>query len=252
MSDRAPIPTDPELDDTVTGRQIKLAGIVSDVHDIFYGGAAARAGGTGNEKDILAALDTAKPLILRLQEWHEYLPEHLHMTTIKKSCGFCANGALHLAHISVEIMLCRALVRITTSDTPADLCRLLHLAARRKVQDVVSLMESLRPEHTAAFWGTAASYQVAEAGSLAGLLWATAGSADEIEWCASRIEDLRWALRARAAAATFAREALYLIKRDVGGLGILKMDTGIGKRCVPETNRANESPGNVARDVSER
>lgn len=228
----------PEGDsDVTTGwdiflRQIGLGGIMSDVHETFYGGAAARAGGTGDEKDIFAAVDTAKPLILRLREWHEDLPEHLHMTTIRKSRSLCANGALHLAYISVEIMLYRALVRIKTSDTPADLYRSLRLVARRKVQDLDGLMESLRPEHTAAFWGTTASCQVAEAGSLAGLLWATAGSADEMEWCASRVEDLRWALRVRGAAAIFAREALRLIKRDVGGLGIVKMDTGTGAAGV--------------------
>jgi hypothetical protein len=44
-------------------------------------------------------------------------------------------------------------------------------------------------------------------------------------WCSAQIEDLRWALRVRGAAAAFARQALHLIERDVGGLGIVKMST---------------------------
>ncbi|KAK2595218.1 Fungal specific transcription factor [Conoideocrella luteorostrata] len=211
-------------------KHVELTRIMSEVHETFYSGAATRAGGTWDREGILAAVDMAKPLILRLREWYENLPRHLHMEAIK-SRGLCANGAIHLAYMSVEVTLYRALVRNITPDTPADLHQSLRSAARRKVQDVVSLMESLRPEHTAAFWGSAASYQAAEGGSLAGLLWATADSAEEMSWCSAQIEDLRWALRVRGAAAAFAREALHLIERDVGGLGIVKMNTEYGERC---------------------
>jgi hypothetical protein len=230
----------PELDDAVDGgvdgdsdiatgwdiflRHIELTRIMSDVHETLYSGAATRAGGTWDQKGIHAAVDMAKPLILRLREWHGNLPRHLHMSTTK-SRGLCANGAIHLAYMSIQVSLHRALVRNITPDTPVDLHQSLRSAARRKVEDVVGLMESLRPEHTAAFWGSAAAYQAAEAGSLAGLLWATADSAEEMAWCSAQIEDLRWALRVRGAAAAFARQALHLIERDVGGLGIVKMST---------------------------
>jgi hypothetical protein len=206
-------------------KHIELTRIMSEVHETFYSGAATRAGGTWDQKGILAAVDMAKPLIHRLRVWYENLPQHLGMATTK-SRGLCANGAIHLAYMSVEISLYRALVRNITPDTPADLHQSLRSAAQRKVQDVVSLMESLRPEHTAAFWGSAAAYQAAEAGSLAGFLWATADSADEMAWYSAQIEDLRWALRVRGAAAAFARQALHLIERDVGGLGIVKMSKG--------------------------
>ncbi|KAJ4269521.1 Fungal specific transcription factor [Fusarium torreyae] len=202
-------------------RHIELTQILSDVIRTFYSAAATRAGGTLDQMGVVAAVELAKPLVFRLREWHGNLPLRLqlHNTQLRE---LCANGALHLAHAAVEIALHRALVRITTPDTPASLYEVLRSTARAKLQSAIELLGSLRPEHTAAFWGSAAAYQAAEIGSLAGLLWATADSYDEMAWCASRVDELRWALRVRGAAAPFAREALRLLERDIGGLGMVK------------------------------
>ena len=202
-------------------RHIELSQLLSEVVSMFYSAKATRTGGTLDQMGIVAAVEMAKPLVFRLREWHAGLPPHLQMdnTNFRE---LCANGALHLAHVAVEITLHRALIRAMTPDTPEPLHDALRSTARTKVQDAIKLLGSLQPEHTAAFWGSAASYQVAAVGSLTGLLWATAGSAEEMSWCAARVEDLRWALRVRGAAAPFAREALRLIERDIGGLGIVK------------------------------
>ncbi|KAF5019334.1 hypothetical protein F66182_8662 [Fusarium sp. NRRL 66182] len=202
-------------------RHIELTHILSDVIRTFYSAAATRAGGTLDQMGVVAAVELAKPLVFRLREFHANLPLRLQLQSTQLR-ELCANGALHLAHAAVEIALHRALVRITTPDTPASLYEVLRTTARAKLQAAVELLASLRPEHTAAFWGSAAAYQAAEIGSLAGLLWATADSFDEMAWCTSRVEELRWALRVRGAAAPFAREALRLLERDIGGLGMVK------------------------------
>ncbi|KAL5613903.1 hypothetical protein FOVSG1_002966 [Fusarium oxysporum f. sp. vasinfectum] len=202
-------------------RHIELTQILSDVIRTFYSAAATRVGGTLDQMGVVAAVELAKPLVFRLREWHANLPARLQLQNTQLR-ELCANGALHLAHAAVEIALHRALVRITTPDTPASLYEVLRSTARAKLQSAIELLGSLRPEHTAAFWGSAAAYQAAEIGSLAGLLWATADSFDEMAWCASRVDELRWALRVRGAAAPFAREALRLLERDIGGLGMVK------------------------------
>ncbi|KAI5458594.1 fungal-specific transcription factor domain-containing protein [Mariannaea sp. PMI_226] len=201
-------------------RHIELTHILSDVIRTFYSAAATRTGGTLDQMGVVAAVELAKPLVFRLREWHASLPPQLHLMSTKIR-ELCANGALHLAHASIEIALHRALIRILTPDTPSNLYDLLRSTARTKVQSAIELLGSLRPEHTAAFWGSAAAYQAAEVGSLAGLLWATADSFEEMAWCAARIEELRWALRVRGAATPFAREALRLLERDIGGLGMV-------------------------------
>ncbi|KAG5659266.1 hypothetical protein KAF25_000468 [Fusarium avenaceum] len=202
-------------------RHIELTQILSDVIRTFYSAGATRVGGSLDQMGVVAAVELAKPLVFRLRDWHANLPLRLQLQSTQLR-ELCANGALHLAHAAVEIALHRALVRITTPDTPTSLYDVLRSTARAKLQSSIELLGSLRPEHTAAFWGSAAAYQAAEIGSLAGLLWATADSFDEMAWCASRIEELRWALRVRGAATPFAREALRLLERDIGGLGMVK------------------------------
>lgn len=205
-------------------RHIELAQILSDVTHTFYTASATRSGGTLDQMGVVAAVELAKPLVLRLREWHATLPSRLQLnsTSVRE---LCANGAMHLAHAAVEVALHRALVRIMTPDTPESLYKVVRSTARARVQAGIELITSLRPEHTAAFWGSAAAYQVAEIGSLGGLLWATADSSDEMAWCAARVEELRWALRVRGSATAFAREALRLLERDIGGLGMVKANS---------------------------
>lgn len=49
-------------------------------------------------------------------------------------------------------------------------------------------------------------------------MWATAEGSDEMEWCATQWNDLKWALRIRGTAVPFAREALQLLEDEAGGL----------------------------------
>ncbi|KAF7547465.1 hypothetical protein G7046_g8994 [Stylonectria norvegica] len=215
-------------------RHIELAHLLSDVTRTFYTTSASRTGGALDQMGVVAAVELAKPLVLRLRQWHANLPNRLLLESTKIR-ELCANGALHLAHAAVDIALHRALVRIMTPDTPEQLYDVVRSTARAKLQAAITLLGSLQPEHTAAFWGSASAYQAAEVGSLAGLLWATADSSEEMAWCAARVEELRWALRVRGAAAVFAREALRLLEREIGGLGMLgtKSDDEMtsGARC---------------------
>jgi hypothetical protein len=200
---------------------IEISQILKDVMRNYYTTAATRRGGSLDSMGVVAAVDLAKPILARLRQWQVTLPQDLSFDTSQPR-SLCPSASLHLAYHAVVVALYRALVRILTPETPPSLHVAVRTAARAKVQAAIELLSNMRPEHTAAFWGSAATYQVATIGSLAGLLWATAETADEMAWCAARVEDLKWALRVRGVAAPFARQSLRLLEREIGGLAVVK------------------------------
>ncbi|EMR61854.1 putative transcriptional activator protein dal81 protein [Eutypa lata UCREL1] len=205
-------------------RHIELSHILREIMCKYYTTAATRRDGSLDNMGVVAAVDLAKPIIARLRQWQATLPDELSFTASASQPRrpLCASASLHLAYHAVIIALYRALVRLLTpgDPTPPSLHAAVRTAARDKVQAAVELLGSMQPEHTAAFWGSAASHQVAMIGGFAGLLWATAETAEEMAWCAARVEDLKWALKVRGAGAPFARQALRLLEREIGGLTV--------------------------------
>jgi hypothetical protein len=195
-------------------RHTQLAQILTEVMRNFYTSAATKPGGTLDQVGAVAATELAKPLMLQLRQWHADLPEQLRLENAQPR-KLSANGSLHIAYVAVEVALHRALVRLLNPSTPPQLTQAVRLAARNRVQSAISLLESLQPEHTGAFWGAASAYQVGVVGSLACLLWATAEDQEEMQWCAKKVEDLRWVLRVRSKASVFMKEALKLIEKDL-------------------------------------
>lgn len=202
-------------------RHVELARITTDVISAFYSARATRVGGALDQMGIAGVMELAQPIVLRLREWHGALPESLQLQS-KQRGKLCANGSLHLAYMSMEIAIHRTLLRALTPYTSEPTRNGVRAAARSKLHAAADLLSSLEPEHTAAFWGAAAAHQAAHAGSLGALLWATAETADEMAWCAARVDELRWALRVRGTAAPFARDALWLLERDVGGISVVR------------------------------
>ncbi|UKZ76875.1 hypothetical protein TrVFT333_004590 [Trichoderma virens FT-333] len=200
-------------------RQVELAQMLSEILTTFYSATACRRGGTLDQMSIVERVGLAKPMGLRIREWYAALPQYLLLDNTNTMRELCTVGALHLAYVAVEIALYRALVRAMTPDTPQSLRDVLVQTGKAKVQAGVDFLCALRPEHTASFWGSAAAYQVAEIGALINLL----GSRPDVDkedktWCTARMEDLQWELRLRGSAASFARDGLRLLGRDVLGL----------------------------------
>ena len=199
-------------------RNVELAQILSRVLTTFYSASACCEGGSLDQLGIVGVVELAKPIIIQLRQWHSSLSQRLRLETIRFR-ELCATGALHLAHAATEIILHRALIRAMGPETPESLQKALWSTARTKVHSAIELLNSLRPEHTAAFWGSAAAYQAAQIASLAALLWTKAESQEDLEWCRARMEDVRWALRVRGAAVPFARDALRLVERAFSSVG---------------------------------
>lgn len=204
---------------------IELAQILNQVYRTYYTTNAQRRDGDLDRMGVRAAVDLAQPILLRLSQWKSDLPDDLSFTTSHRR-SLCASASLHLAYHAVIIALYRALVRILTPHTPQSLHAAVRSAAKQKLEAAVQLLSSMSPEHTAAFWGGVASYQAAMIGAFAGLLWATAESSEEMTWCVMRLDDLKWALRIRGAAAPFARQALQLLERETGSFSAARQTEG--------------------------
>ncbi|KAJ4985794.1 transcription factor [Stagonosporopsis vannaccii] len=196
-------------------RHIELSQILDDVNRKYYVASAQRRHGSLDRMGPRAAVDLAQPILVRLSEWKAALPEDLAFST-PYGRSVCASASLHLAYHSVIIALYRALVRVLAPQAPRSLHTAVRGAARQKLEAAVQLLNSISPEHTAAFWGGVAPYQIAMIGAFAGLLWATAEDSDEMAWCATRWDDFKWALRIRGNGASFAREALRLLECETG------------------------------------
>jgi len=196
---------------------IELSQILDDVNRTYYAATAQRRDGTLDKMGVLAAVDLAQPILVKLSHWKSALPEELGFSTTQDRT-VCASASLHLAYHTVVVLLYRALVRILTPQAPPSLHAAVRSAARKNLEAAIRLLMSLGPEHTAAFWGGVASYQVGMIGSFAGLLWATAEDSDEMTWCVARLDDLKWVLQIRGGAAPFARKALQLLESEVGSL----------------------------------
>ncbi|KAI1375791.1 fungal-specific transcription factor domain-containing protein [Hypoxylon crocopeplum] len=205
-------------------RHVELAQMLTEIVRRFYTSAATKPGGTLDRMGVVAAAEMAKPLLLRLREWHAGLPAKLRVESVQPR-KLSAAGSLHVAYAAAEVALHRALIRILTPNAPADLAHAVRSGAKSTVQRAVGLLGSLTPEHTGAFWGGATAHQIAVVGSLAGLLWATAETPEEIDWCSKKVDELRWVLRVRGQAAAFMREALRLLEGDVGQVGLIRPST---------------------------
>ncbi|KAK9413181.1 putative Zn(2)-C6 fungal-type domain-containing protein [Seiridium unicorne] len=137
---------------------IELLQILGDINRDYYTTAATRRGGSLDKLGVCAAVGLAKPIIARLSRWEATLPKDLEFTALQPRT-LCASACLHLAYHTVIIALYRALVRILTPNTPASLHSAVRSAVRDKLQAALELLGSMLPEHTAAFWGSVASYQ---------------------------------------------------------------------------------------------
>ncbi|KAH8171273.1 fungal specific transcription factor domain-containing protein [Sarocladium implicatum] len=201
-------------------RQAQLATILSDVIANFYTNAATKMGGILDQLGAINAVNLARPLVLRLRDWYTSLPVELAVDNIQFR-RLSANASLHLSFAAVSISLDRALLRVLTPTSPPDLTFAVRSTAKSRVTSTIAFLKSLQPEHMGALWGGASAHQVVSVGSLAGLLWATTEDAEEMGWCAERMDELRWCLRVRGQGAAFMREALRLLDSDWGRLDFI-------------------------------
>lgn len=212
--------TEDEQEDNHRGRilfaqMIALTQIMAEVMDTFYTQTAIHDFANAGEKSTELILARAKPVQIKLRQWHERLPAEVKMNAPSKG-KLTSTGYLHLAYFATEITLHRRIVQSldsASSDSPAKsygvfMCR---NAAKTRLISAMDLVNRLKPEHLQAFWYFASKVNFTLIGTFGSLLWATAPAKEEAEFYKLRLREYRWTLSVSSKRADFLEYAVSML-----------------------------------------
>lgn len=168
---------------------VRLSEIVSEILDTFFTMVAKR-----NLTDTAAILTKAKPIQIKLREWHRSLPECLRMNNTKPR-RLNSNGYLHLAYFAAEITLHRRIIRSLSDTLPDQIVSVCRSAAKARLLAAIELVDTLKHEHIQAFWHSSAAANFALIGSFAALLYVTSRDEQERRFYREQLLNYRWILR---------------------------------------------------------
>lgn len=168
---------------------VRLSEIVSEILDTFFTMVAKR-----NLTDTAAILTKAKPIQIKLREWHRSLPECLRMSNTKPR-RLNSNGYLHLAYFAAEITLHRRIIRSLSDSLPDQIVSVCREAAKARLLAAIELVDTLKHEHIQAFWHSSAATNFALIGSFAALLYVTSRGEQEKRFYREQLLNYRWILR---------------------------------------------------------
>ncbi|KAL8952769.1 MAG: hypothetical protein Q9222_001316 [Ikaeria aurantiellina] len=197
---------------------VSLAQILADILTSLYSVQADQEFRAAGINATRCALAKAKPLQIRLREWHTNLPDSLSIEDVKVR-KLSSTGYLHLAYYATEITLHRRLIRTLSVDTDPELINVCRNAAKARLTSTVGFINKLRPEHLQSFWYFSSKYNFALVGLFQGLLTATAQSKDEERYYMSSLAEYRWVLRVSSKSADFLEQSLAMIETCTHGLG---------------------------------
>ncbi|KAL8837684.1 MAG: hypothetical protein Q9170_002445 [Blastenia crenularia] len=164
-----------------------------------------------------SALAKAKPLQIRLREWHMNLPDFLSIEDVKVR-KLSSTGYLHLAYYATEITLHRRLVRTLSNFTDPELVNVCRNAAKARLTATISFIRRLRPEHLQSFWYFSSRYSSALVGLFQCLLAATSQSKDEERYYLRKLAEDWWILRVSSKSVEFLEKLLASIETYTNSL----------------------------------
>lgn len=140
-----------------------LTDIATDIISNLFSIRAARR----LQSDLEATIDVAKPLRIRLTEWHQQLPSTLRLNSTPTPASspqnplsqsrspLDGNGSLHLAYITAKIELFRAMLRPRVTDSSsASAVQALRSGALAVGREILEFLDKLSPRETEAFWAS--------------------------------------------------------------------------------------------------
>ncbi|KAF1959393.1 hypothetical protein CC80DRAFT_591418, partial [Byssothecium circinans] len=203
-------------------QMIALTQIMAEVMDTFYTQVAIQDFANAGKKSTDLIIARAKPVQIKLRQWHERLPAVVKMNAPTKS-KLSSLGYLHLAYFATEITLHRRIVQ--SLDDPSHdpygffMCR---NAAKTRLISAMDFVNRLKPQHLQAFWFFASKINFTLIGTFGSLLWATAPAQEEAEFYQKRLAEYRWTLSVSAKRAEFLGYAVRMLDASRGmleGLG---------------------------------
>jgi hypothetical protein len=157
-------------------------------------------------------LARAKPVQIKLRQWHEKLPSEVKMHAPTGKNKLTSTGYLHLAYFATEITLHRRIVQSLDSTNPDSyglfMCR---NAAKTRLISAMDFVNRLKPEHLQAFWYFSSKVNFTLIGTFGSLLWATAPAKEEAEFYKLRLREYRWTLSVSSKRADFLDYAVQML-----------------------------------------
>jgi hypothetical protein len=209
--------TEDEQEENYRGRilfaqMIALTQIMAEVMDTFYTQVAIHDFASAGRKSTELILARAKPVQIKLRQWHEKLPAGVKMHTPVSKNKLNSVGYLHLAYFATEITLHRRIVQSLDATNPDSyglfMCR---NAAKTRLISAMDFVNRLKPEHLQAFWYFASKVNFTLIGTFGSLLWATAPTKEEAEFYKLRLREYRWTLSVSAKRADFLDYAVSML-----------------------------------------
>jgi hypothetical protein len=199
---------------------ISLTEILTDILGTFFTLKATIDLASEGENAMKVTLERAKPIQLRLKEWHSKLPRSLGVGETKarklSPTGerlFKRNnhtfltlyrlGSLHLAYFAAEVTLHRAIIRFDSRNIDDNLRSITRAAAKARFTSAIDLVNKFEPAHLQSFWYFSSKVNLAIIGTFGSLLWATSDSTEEAEFYKVHLAEYRWTLRVSSKAAEF-------------------------------------------------
>ncbi|KAH9208787.1 fungal-specific transcription factor domain-containing protein [Leptodontidium sp. 2 PMI_412] len=193
--------------DIETGRltfihMISLTEILKEILGTFFTVKAMAQLSSDSENAMKLTLELAKPIQLKLKEWHSKLPKSLAVgeTRARK---LSSTGSLHLAYFAAEVTLHRAIIRFDSTHMDEQLRHITRNAAKARLTSAIDFVGKLEPAHLQSFWYFASKVNLAIIGTFGSLLWATSDNPEEAEFYKSQLAEYRWTLRVSSKAAEF-------------------------------------------------
>lgn len=203
---------------TLFDQMVQLSQILAEILETFYTLQASQAVANAGLQGTQLVLSLAKPIQLKLKEWHSGLPVAVRMdSTFQSSAAQSARlssiGYLHLAYFATEITLHRRIIRSIDAVAPPapkaavgasilsgspgvdpyiqHICR---SAAKARLISAMDFVNRLTPSHLRSFWYFASKTNFALIGTFGSLLWATSPGREEADWYRRRLGEYRWTL----------------------------------------------------------
>ncbi|KAF2636359.1 hypothetical protein P280DRAFT_493187 [Massarina eburnea CBS 473.64] len=211
--------TEEEVEENERGQilfaqMIVLTQIMSEVMDTFYTQVAIQDFANAGKKSTDMIIARAKPVQIKLRQWHEQLPAVVKMNAPTKSklSSLGLSGYLHLAYFATEITLHRRIVQ-SLDDPSYDsygffMCR---NAAKTRLISAMDFVNRLKPEHLRSFWYFASKINFTLIGTFGSLLWATAPAQEEADFYKTRLCEYRWTLSVSSKRAEFLDYAVSML-----------------------------------------
>jgi len=238
---------------TLFVQMVHLSQILAEILETFYTLQATQSVVNAGPQGTQLVLSLAKPIQLKLKEWHSGLPVSIRMDSTFQSnttppTRLSSIGYLHLAYFAAEITLHRRIIRSLDSASGASvdpyiqhICR---SAAKARLISAMDFVNRLTPSHLRSFWYFASKTNFALVGTFGSLLWATSPGREEADWYRRRLGEYRWTLSVSSKPG----EAKGLTEF---AMGMLDITTGLLKQ-LPEKPLLSRTTSAIDIDAARR